>query len=473
MLKADKDQYDAVIIGAGMSGLVCGCYLAKAGMKVLIAEQHHKPGGYCSSFKRKGFTFDAAAHSFGGYREGGIVNQVFKDIEADKRIKVNRFDPTDTIITPDYKVSFRTDLNKSIEEFQSTFPDENNNIKRFFSFVVNPDPNSFSKIRSWSFKNLLDKYFDDNRLKFILAAPLLGIGGLPPSLMSAFIGVKLFSEFLLDGGYYPEGGMQALPDALTEGFKKLGGELRLSCLVKKIKVRDNKVMGVVLEKSLFIPSRYVISNCDAKQTFLKLIGKGNIEEEFYSTLKRMKPSLSNFIVYLGLDGIFESLPKYGTSLWYFSHYNLEKAYQAAQEGDIKSFGVYMLRVLHNKPTVTAIIPAPYKNKSYWRNNKSEILNSLVNKIENHSIPHLSKHIVYKDAATPHTLHRYTLNYRGASFGWAGTPSQLAVTGFKKPSFLKGLYLTGHWTTQGLGISGVCYVGHDTAKIILKKGNLIR
>jgi thioredoxin reductase len=38
-------EYDAVIIGSGISGLVCGNYLAKAGMKVLIAEQHHKPEG--------------------------------------------------------------------------------------------------------------------------------------------------------------------------------------------------------------------------------------------------------------------------------------------------------------------------------------------------------------------------------------------------------------------------------------------
>lgn len=60
------DAYDAVIIGAGIGGLVCGCYLAKAGMKVLIAEHHHKPGGYCTSFKRRGFTFDAAAHSLEG-----------------------------------------------------------------------------------------------------------------------------------------------------------------------------------------------------------------------------------------------------------------------------------------------------------------------------------------------------------------------------------------------------------------------
>jgi len=45
-----KDKYDAVIIGAGISGLVCGCYLAKAGMNVLIVERNAQPGGYCISF---------------------------------------------------------------------------------------------------------------------------------------------------------------------------------------------------------------------------------------------------------------------------------------------------------------------------------------------------------------------------------------------------------------------------------------
>src|SRR5512135_1611837 len=95
MQKSSDTMYDAIIIGAGISGLVCGCYLAKAGMKVLIAEQHFKPGGYCTSFKRKGYTFDAAAHSFGGYRKDGIVRKVFSELGIDKRIKIKRYDPSD------------------------------------------------------------------------------------------------------------------------------------------------------------------------------------------------------------------------------------------------------------------------------------------------------------------------------------------------------------------------------------------
>ena len=53
------NKYDVIIIGAGIGGLVCGCYLVKAGLKVLIVEKHYQVGGYCTSFKRKGFTFDA------------------------------------------------------------------------------------------------------------------------------------------------------------------------------------------------------------------------------------------------------------------------------------------------------------------------------------------------------------------------------------------------------------------------------
>ncbi|MCX7794534.1 MAG: FAD-dependent oxidoreductase, partial [Thermodesulfovibrionales bacterium] len=91
-------KYDAIIIGAGIGGLVCGCYLAKAGMKVLICEQHSKPGGYCTSFKRHGFTFDAAAHAIGGF-VNGYMKKIFQDLQL--TIELKKTDPSDIIILPD------------------------------------------------------------------------------------------------------------------------------------------------------------------------------------------------------------------------------------------------------------------------------------------------------------------------------------------------------------------------------------
>jgi phytoene dehydrogenase-like protein len=227
MLKTASDTYDAVIIGAGIGGLICGCYLAKAGMKVLIAEQHYKPGGYCTSFKRKGLTFDAAAHSFGGYKHG-LLGKIFEELGVNSKLSIRKIDPSDIVATPDYSVSFYADVEQTVACFQSAFPAEADNIKRFFDFIVSPDPMFFVRIRRWTFKNLLDEYFSNDKLKTILSFPLFGNGGLPPSLMSAFIGAKIFQEFLLDGGYHPEGGMQALPNALAERFRDFGGDLRLS-----------------------------------------------------------------------------------------------------------------------------------------------------------------------------------------------------------------------------------------------------
>ncbi|NTV53846.1 MAG: NAD(P)-binding protein, partial [Syntrophaceae bacterium] len=88
MSKTDPSTYDAIIIGAGIGGLVCGCYLAKAGMKVLIAEQHNRPGGYCTSFKRLGFTFDAGPHCFGSYRKEGITRKILEELEIDDALTI-------------------------------------------------------------------------------------------------------------------------------------------------------------------------------------------------------------------------------------------------------------------------------------------------------------------------------------------------------------------------------------------------
>jgi prolycopene isomerase len=76
--------------------------------------------------------------------------------------------------------------------------------------------------------------------------------------------------------------------------------------------------------------------------------------------------------------------------------------------------------------------------------------------------------VYKEAATPYTLYRYTLNFKGAAYGWASMPSQLLKSGFAQRTSIENLYLSGHWTTQAQGIAGVSYVARETARLILKK-----
>lgn len=141
-------------------------------------------------------------------------------------------------------------------------------------------------------------------------------------------------------------------------------------------------------------------------------------------------------------------------------------YLSIKKGNFNSIGGFLLHLFSDRKYVLALTNAPFKNKYYWIKNKKKLSESLIKRIYADAFHGLSKHIRYKDAAAP--LYRYILNYRGVTFGWAGTPSQLADHDFKKPSFLRNLYLTGHWNTHGLGIPGVVYIGHDVASSILRR-----
>jgi len=67
-------DFDAVVLGSGIGGLNCGAFLAHAGMKVLVLEQHSKIGGYAHNFKRKKFTFESGIHSVPMSSDGTIMH---------------------------------------------------------------------------------------------------------------------------------------------------------------------------------------------------------------------------------------------------------------------------------------------------------------------------------------------------------------------------------------------------------------
>ena len=71
-----ENQYDAIIIGAGLGGLSCGAAFARQGFKPLILEQHTKPGGYATTFTRDDFTFDVSLHSTTVGERNGLHNLI-------------------------------------------------------------------------------------------------------------------------------------------------------------------------------------------------------------------------------------------------------------------------------------------------------------------------------------------------------------------------------------------------------------
>jgi prolycopene isomerase len=469
-----KDEYDVIIIGAGIGGLVCGCYLAKAGLKTLIVEKNAKPGGYCTSFKRKGVNFDACVHVLSSLRKRGRLNKFCEELGIETRNKFKVHDPSDIVVTPEFKINFFHDLDKTIQEFQKYFPNQKKEIDIFFRFMAFSPISLILQQRSKTFEEMLSGYFTDSRLKTILSVLILSLAGLPATEVSAFVGCFIYREFLFDGGYYPIGGIQSFSDLLANRFEALGGIIILSTLVKKISIANGKADGVILADGKLISSKYVVSACDARQTFFEFTNGEVSLERIKNKINIFLPSLSVFSLYLGITKNLNEIPELKANVWVIATYDIQKIYHSLINCQNEHFAITSSSakdrslLINDTESICLCTNVPFKDTSYWDGAAKELLADRLIRMSKVFIPELEKHIILKIIATPITLYKWTYNYRGAAYGWASTPKQFGDPDLSQKTPLDNLFLTGHWTNQSSGITSVANCGYDTAILILRE-----
>jgi phytoene dehydrogenase-like protein len=478
MINNSSYDFDVIIIGAGISGLVCGCYLAKRGCKTLIVEKHDKTGGYCTSFKRKGYNFDAAIHYIGSVKRG-VLSRILEELELDAQDLFTQFDPTDKIILPNKVLYIRSQSEDTLSEFIKIFPKQKNQIIKFFEFISAKNFFTiYTKIKNLTFKDILDNYYQDEELKEIFIA-LLANMGTSPDIVSAVNAIIFFREFILDPGYYPMGGMQSLSNRFAKLFENLGGTIILNNEVKHILLKDNSTQGVMLEDEKIISSRYVISNADASETYSRLVNNRRTKEK--NNITKLSATSSCCALYLGLRAHPDELLMEKANIWKINSHNILKDLKNLKESILSNplpFGVIYSPSLHDqtakKTTIQVLVNAPYETEMFWSDQKEEIFLKMLNLAKN-VIPAIKdKNIEISIGATPITFKAYTYNTGGAIYGWEKTINNLNGTLVPQRSSIDNLFLTGHWITSGGGgggISGVAAIGRSTSRIVLEKMDL--
>jgi len=464
---------DVVIIGAGIGGLTAGAYLAKFGTKVTIVEKSDKPGGYCGSFKRDGYIFDDAVHYINNMGDLGVLRQICRELGLDSELKVIRIDPSDHLRMPDVEFSVYNDIHKTIAELQKAFPSEAIQIERFFTLISNF---TFSKLygqyKQSSFQDILDQHFTSRRLKTALG--LFGTTlGLMPDELSGLAALAYYKGSILDGGYHTVGGAQTFADRISGRFQSYGGTIRFSCSVRKILVVHGRAVGVELEDGTRISSKVVISNCDATQTFTKLLSDEDGVSGLRKTVENLRPSLSNVIVYLGLKGGLTGVPNC-CNFWYFPFSDYRDAsIDITVDSRVNGFLHISFPSLHDKSmapidceNIMLFAGAAFKDQKYWSEHKQEIMEIMIKRAE-HVLGGLQERIKLKFIATPQTLLRYTQNREGAYRGWAPTLTQTKLGLIPQKTPIDGLILAGHWITTPIGHGGVSMVaisGRNAARL---------
>jgi len=475
-----SEKYDVIIIGAGIGGLVCGCYLAKAGMKVLIVEKNNKPGGCCTSFQYGEYIFNAGTHAFGGYRKGGSLYNIVSYLGLEKKMQMHRAELTDIIKTPFHNIEVWNDINKTKENITKNFPKEWKNILTFFDMVNNENSLVlYSKFKNKTFQEVLNVYFTDPKLKSILSV-FLGNMGLPAGTISAVTGIMLFREFVFDGGYYVIGGIQLFANRLAQFFLQNGGKFIFSQEVKAIEIANNIAKGVILNDGKFIKCIYVISNCDGMTTFFQLINKKFLSENTKRIVNSLKTSISAFIVYLAVEkNLRDNFKNKSYSLWYCKDYEINRLYANLFKGSINRVNDFVLcscpsfydRSLSpsNGEAITLITGAPYKNEAFWKKNEVFFAESLI-KLAEEVLGNFSNEIKGFKIATPITINKFTSNTKGALYGWASVPNQNQSYSLFHKHGIKNLLTVGHWSLSPFGQGGISMVSHSgysVAKSILK------
>ena len=464
-----KSKYDVIVLGAGIAGLICGTFLAKQGKKVLIIEQHSIPGGYCTSFKRKGFIFDAAVHHIGGCGKWSVVGRCLKELDID--INFLQLDPMDSIHFPSFSIDVPAEIDDYVDLLKERFPSEREQLSLFFKEFIRLYRATFSterhemliKYQNLTYKEMLDNFFTDEQLKMTLSAQW-GYIGSPPHEVSAIGMCQMLVNYLKDGAYFPVGGTQNFADTITQKFIDYGGHIMLSSSAEKMLTEDSIIKGVTTQKGEKIAADTFVSNIDPKQTFFSLLDKNTVDDSFLNKIENMKESVSFFLLYLGLDdkidlkdlkrGFYHTSNNlsFSGNDWFYISVPTEVDSSLAPE---------------NKQIISVVVSSRdnYDDIEDWATYKDKMKEHTINYLENF-VPDIQDHIEVIDAATPKTLYRYTLNSKGAAYGWAVTADQTGPNRLPHTTPFKNLFLAGHWTNPGPGICAVVSSGWRVANMIL-------
>jgi phytoene dehydrogenase-like protein len=474
-------SYDSVVIGGGIGGLICGNLLARSGLRVLLVEQHYMLGGYCSTFKRKGYVFDAATHF---YPLLGNPATLTGKLLVNLGINTSwiKIDPVDKFHFPDNTTfSVPSDFDTYTAQLKREFPDEAGGIDTFFAlvrrvyllgllqFFRGRETEQLAPYLGSSVQCVLDAHFKNPKLKLLLTADT-GHWGSPPRRTSFVFDSMLRLAYFL-GNYYPQGGSQAFADELAVRFQEMGGEILMSSLATRIHVCNQTACGLEIETGVSGPrtrikvsAGTIVSNSDLLYTMEKMLAPGVVDSSYLASLKRLRPTLPCFITHIGVRDIstklLEEVQGYHWSSW------------DANDVATSAFKIFVPTLFEPAMApqgghiiiVQKVTDIDYSAVEDWSAHKLAVENYISEKLQR-MIPRLANHVVIKLSASALTSHRYTLNHHGAMLGWEVAPDQVGTYRPDVVSPLKNLYFVGHWTQPGGGITPVMVSAMRVARYI--------
>lgn len=474
-------KYDIIIIGAGLGGLTAGAKLAKEGRKVLVIEQHNRPGGCATTFQRGDFTLEVGLHEMDGPSARDMKTKIFNDLDVFKNVEFLPLPEFYRFKNGRYNVTMPHESEIAINILSNLFPHETEGIKAYFNQILNPIKKlPGTETADISVGEFLDSIIKNEYLKLILLGNLGYFHDDPYSLSLAYYSIAQGSYFN-NGASFIKGGSQKLSDHLAGYIKDHNGEVLLNHVVTGIQTRCGKVIGVTYKKkhnseSYEALAEEVIAN-NAMPNVADLL-PGETSLELKNELKDIKIGASLLTVYFGFNKPLNDLGNkfYSTFIYDDSVKCLSDILKNNREDFFKrsfTFVDYSQIDSGLAPagkSVGAVCCIDYLSdwegleKKEYNSKKEQVAATFIERLEK-IIPGIKNAIEYYEVGTPATVKRFTINPAGAVYGFAQTPSRKIIDSFKS---LNNLHFASAWGKTGGGFSGAIYGGYLCAFNILRK-----
>lgn len=306
-------EFDIVIIGSGLGGLLCGAILSKYGYKVCVLEKHHQIGGNLQTFRRKGTTFNSAMHFVGAMDKGQILNKVFSHLGIVEETGLKRLDRKhyERIYLGEDTYSHANGFEAHRERLFSYFPGEQKAIETYLS-GIREIWNSTNVLNLLDFRNIheaetqythvnahgyIDGLTHNKDLKALWGVSSALYAGVPeksPLLTHAIINY----HYILSAYKFSQGS-DVLAFALERAITGFGGEVRRKKEVTGFIFGEKEATGVKTADGEVIAGKTFISNIHPALT-VKLVEPGRFRKAYVSRIQSLENTIGSFCVYIRL-----------------------------------------------------------------------------------------------------------------------------------------------------------------------------
>lgn len=507
-------DYDAIVIGCGIAGLTAGLSLAQAGKKVVILEQHYLPGGWSQSFPFRHQMFCPGIHYIGELGPGERIRRLLEDLGIADDISFAELNPNgyDHAVSPGARFDFPKGTEALRERLECRYPREARNVHRYIAtcgrfirewedadYFTNGAKDilmlpfkapTIARFALFSFKQLLDHFFRDPELKWVLSTQCLD-SGLPPSRVSGPF-QAIVNWHYVNGGYYPKGGVKRIVSAYLNAFRRLGGTLKVRASVGNILIEEapvRRAVGVRLSDGTVLRADKVVSSADAGTTYEKLVGIDSLSPFLRWRLKRTRYSASCGSLYMAFNAPPSHLGLDSGNVFYSGHLDLERAYREALAPtilDADRFPVLFLSADSAKDPqrggkrgeyiATAFVPLSYSvfepfstgahgsRQTEYKFAKARMGESMLRTVET-LVPTLRNHLIDYDVGSPLTNTHYIEGRGGSMYGTEKSIEFVGPFAYRIETMFKDLYLCGH-STVAHGFIGAVISGRIAAAKVL-------